>query len=131
MPSVPEEYRDLFDKKAFAAFATVMGDGSPQVTPVWFDREGDEIWVNTAAGRQKHLNVKRDPRVALTIMDPDNPYRYIEIRGTVREITELGADASIDKLAQKYLGEEKYPWRRPGEQRVILKIQIERVSGLG
>ena len=131
MAAIPDNYADLLQKKALASFSTLMPDDSPQVTPVWFDSEGGELWVNTALGRQKHRNVERDPRVALAVVDPDNPYRYMEIRGRVREITTDGADAHIDKMAQKYLGQQRYPWRRQGEQRVLLKIALERVNGIG
>ena len=129
--SIPDKYRDLFTKRAFASLATLMPDGSPQVTPVWVDLEGDLVLVNTARGRQKDKNMRRDPRVAMAIIDPENPYRYLEIRGRVAEITEEGADAHIDKMAKKYLGADKYPYRQPSETRVILKVQPERVNTMG
>ena len=129
--AIPDKYRDLFTKRAFASLATLMPDGSPQVTPVWCDHEGDLVIVNTAKGRQKDKNMRRDPRVALAIIDPENPYRYLEIRGRVAEITEQGADAHIDKMAKKYLGADKYPYRQSGEVRVMFKIQPERVSTMG
>lgn len=129
--SIPDKYRDLFSKRAFASLGTLMPDGSPQVTPVWVDLEGDLVVVNTARGRQKDKNMRRDPRVALALIDPENPYRYIEIRGRVAEITEDGADAHIDKMAKKYLGADKYPYRQPGEQRVMFKIRPERTSTMG
>ena len=127
----PEKYRDLFDKKAFGSFTTLMPDGSPQTTPVWVDYQGGKIWVNSAVGRQKDKNVRRDPRIAVAIQDPDNPYRYVEVRGRVTEITQDGADAHIDVMAKKYLGQDKYPFRAPGEQRVLYKISIEKTSGYG
>ncbi len=129
--SIPDKYRDLFTKRAFASLATLMPDGSPQVTPVWVDLEDDLVLVNTAKGRQKDKNMRRDPRVSLAIIDPDNPYRYLEIRGRVAEITEDGADAHIDKMAKKYLGVDKYPYRQATETRVIFKIRPERVSTMG
>ncbi|HZR65281.1 MAG TPA: PPOX class F420-dependent oxidoreductase [Terriglobales bacterium] len=129
--SIPDKYRDLFTKRAFASLGTIMTDGSPQVTPVWVDLEGDQVIVNTAKGRQKDKNMRRDPRVALAIIDPDNPYRYLEIRGRIAEITEDGADAHIDKMAKKYLGADKYPYRQPGEVRVMFKIKPERTSTMG
>ncbi|HSY65232.1 MAG TPA: PPOX class F420-dependent oxidoreductase [Terriglobales bacterium] len=129
--AIPEKYRDLFNKRAFASLATLMPDGRPQVTPVWVDLEGDYVVFNSAKGRQKDRNVRRDPRVALAIIDPDNPYRYIEIRGRVGEITEEGADAHIDKLAKKYLGVDKYPYRQPSEKRVIYKILPEHITTMG
>ena len=127
----PENYLDLVTtKKAFAQLATLMPDGSPQVTPVWCDMEGDLIRVNSAKGRQKDRNVRRDPRVAICLMDPENPYRYVEVRGRVVEITEEGADAHIDSLAHKYLDVESYPYRNAKEVRVIYKIEIENAQGL-
>lgn len=129
--SALEKYRDLFDKRAFAHLATLMPDGSPQVTPVWVDFDGAYVVVNTARGRQKDRNLRRDGRVAIEIQDPDNPYRYVEIRGRVAEVTEEGADESIDRLAFKYTGSPTYQFRRPGERRVIYKIRPEKVSGMG
>ena len=128
---LPEKYFDLLQKKALASLATMMPDGSPQVTPVWFDWDGTHLLVNSAKGRQKDRNMRARPHVALAIIDPDNPYRYLEVRGSVAEITEDGADESIDKLAKKYLGADKYPFREPGEQRVLYKILPEHISGMG
>jgi PPOX class probable F420-dependent enzyme len=128
---IPEKYRDLFHKKAFASLGTLMPNGSPQVTPVWCDFDGEHVTFNSAKGRQKDKNVRRDPRVALAIIDPDNPYRYLEIRGKVVEITEEGADKNIDKLAKKYLGVDKYPYSQPGEVRVIYKILPEHTTVMG
>lgn len=129
--AIPEKYRDLFTKRAFASLATLMPDGRPQVTPVWVNLEGNHVVFNSAKGRQKDRNVRRDPRVALAIVDPENPYRYLEIRGKVVEITEEGADAYIDKLAKKYLGVDKYPYGQPGEVRVLYKIQPEHMTMMG
>ncbi len=129
--TIPESYRDLFSKRAFAHLATLMPDGSPQVTPVWCDYDGTHIRVNTAKGRIKDRNMRRNQRVALSIMDPDNPYRYLAVRGRVEEITEEGADSHIDSLAKKYLGKDRYPFRQPGEVRVLYKIRPERVSTMG
>src|SRR6201998_942847 len=125
---IPEKYRDLFQKRAFASLATLMPDGRPQVTPVWCDFDGEHVLFNSAKGRQKDRNVRRDPRVAVAIIDPDNPYRYLEVRGKGIEITEQGADAHIDKLAKKYLGVDKYPHRQSGEVRVIYKIRPEHTT---
>ena len=129
--AIPEKYRDLFTKRAFASLATLMPDGSPQVTPVWVDLDGNHVIVNSAKGRQKDKNIRRDTRVALAVIDPENPYRYLEIRGPVVEITEQGADAHIDKMAKKYLGADKYPYRQPTEERVMYKIQPEHVNVMG
>ena len=123
MVAIPPAYLDLFQqKKAFAHLATLMPDGSPQVTPVWFDYKDGVIRVNSAKGRIKSRNMQEGARVALAIMDPDNPYRYIHVRGQVGRITQEGASAHIDSLARKYLGQEKYPYARPGEIRVIFEI---------
>ncbi|HLE42487.1 MAG TPA: PPOX class F420-dependent oxidoreductase [Methylomirabilota bacterium] len=129
--TIPDNFKDLFQKKAFASLATVMPDGSPQVTPVWFDFDGSHIRINSAKGRVKDRNIRRAPKVALAILDPDDPYRHLAIRGRVVEVTEQGADAHIDALAKKYLGQDRYPYRRPGEVRVIYKIQPERVAAMG
>jgi len=126
--AIPDSHLDLFKKKAFANLVTLMPDGQPQVTPVWVDYDGRNVVINTAEGRQKDKNLKRDGRVALSIMDPDNPYRYLEIRGKVTERTREGADAHIDAMAKKYLGKDKYPFRRPEEVRVIFKIQPEHTT---
>jgi PPOX class probable F420-dependent enzyme len=131
MAAIDEKYHDLFQKKAFAQLATVMPDGSPQISPVWFEYEGDHIVINSAKGRVKDQNMRRDPRVGIDIMDPDNPYRHLSIRGRVVDITENGADAHIDKLTKKYIGQDTYPYRSAGEVRVIYKIQPERTYAMG
>ncbi len=132
MPQViPEEFMDLFQQPAFANLATLMPDGTPQVTPVWCDFDGKYVLVNTAKGRVKDRNMRRSPRVALSIMDPRNPYRYLEVRGKVVEVTEAGADEHIDRMAKKYLNVERYPYRTPGEVRVLYRIEPERVSSMG
>jgi PPOX class probable F420-dependent enzyme len=129
--TIPDQYQDLLSKKAFAHLGTLMKDGSPQVTPVWFDYDGTHFRINSAKGRWKDKNMRNRPKVALSILDPDNSYRYMQIRGTVVEVTENGADAHIDSLAKKYLGQDKYPFRQPGEERVIYKIAVERVATMG
>ncbi|HXN24235.1 MAG TPA: PPOX class F420-dependent oxidoreductase [Candidatus Dormibacteraeota bacterium] len=129
--SIPEKYSDLLHKAAFGNLGTLMPDGRPQVTPVWVDYDGSFLRFNSARGRQKDRNVRRDPRVSVSLMDPENPYRYLEVRGRVVEITENGADEHIDKLAKKYLGKDKYPFRQPGEVRVMYKIEPEHVSSMG
>jgi PPOX class probable F420-dependent enzyme len=127
---VPDSFLDLFHKKSFAHLATLMPDGSPQITPVWCDFDGTHVLINSAKGRRKDKNLRRDPKVALSIQDPENPYRYLQVRGRVVSITEEGADAHIDRLAKRYMGVEKYPLRKPGEVRVIYKILPEATSGL-
>jgi PPOX class probable F420-dependent enzyme len=121
----------LLQEANFATIATLMPDGSPQVTVVWVDLDGDRILVNSAEGRVKVRNVRRDPRVGIDVFSLQNPYDSASIRGRVAELRHDGADEHIDKLARKYLDVETYPNRRPGEQRVILVIQPERVAGMG
>jgi PPOX class probable F420-dependent enzyme len=118
-------------KPAFAQLATVNADGTPQVTPVWVDYDGTHLLVNTARGRVKTRNLERNPRVALAISDPENPYRYVGIQGRVVEMTEKGGDAHIDKMAKKYLNKDSYPFRQPGEVRVIVKIAPDKVHTNG
>jgi PPOX class probable F420-dependent enzyme len=123
-----QKYKDIFLKKAFVHLATRMPNGSPQVSPVWVDLDGDRIVVNSAKGRVKDKNMRADPRVALSVTDPDDPYRSVMIRGRVVNITEEGADAHIDKMAKKYLGLDVYPNRTPDEVRVLYYIEPERVA---
>jgi PPOX class probable F420-dependent enzyme len=125
---IPDSHLDLFNKKAFGNLATLMPSGQPQVTPVWIDYDGHYVRINTAEGRQKDKNLQRDGRVALSIMDPDNPYRYLEVRGRVADRTRNGADQHIDALAKKYLGQDQYPYRQPGEVRVIYKVEPEHTT---
>ena len=126
--TVPDNFLDLFQKRAFAHLATVMPDGSPHVSPVWVNYDGTHLIVNSARGRQKDRNMRRSAKVAVSIQDPENPYRYLLVRGRVAEVTEAGADAVIDALAKKYLGVDKYPNRRPGEVRVTYKIEPQHVT---
>jgi PPOX class probable F420-dependent enzyme len=126
--SIPDSHLDLFRKKAFASLATLMPSGSPQVTPVWVDYDGRHVIINTAEGRQKDKNLQRDGRVALSIMDPENAYRYLEVRGHVEQRTRDGADQHIDAMARKYLGQDKYPYGQPGEVRVIYKVAADRCT---
>jgi PPOX class probable F420-dependent enzyme len=128
---IPKHYMDLLHKRAFAHLATLMPDGSPQVTPVWVDYDGKHVRVNSAKGRVKDRNMRRDPRVALSLQDPDNGYRYLEIRGRVVEITEEGAEAHIDSLALKYLDKPRYPGHKAGEQRVIYLVEPQKVTMMG
>jgi PPOX class probable F420-dependent enzyme len=129
--TIPAKYADLLEKAAFGNLGTLMKDGSPQVTPVWVDYDGKYVRVNSALGRVKDKNMRRDPRVSIALQDPGNPYRYLEIRGKVVEITQSGADDHINKLAKKYLGKDVYPFRQPGEVRVLYKIEPEKVSSMG
>jgi len=129
---IPDGYMDIVNqKKSFANLATLMPDGTPQVTPVWFDMDGGRIRVNTARGRVKDRNMQKNAAVALSILDPDNPYRHIAVRGRIANIHEDGADAHIDSLAKKYMGKDKYPFRQPGEVRVIYEIEPTSVHTMG
>jgi|SRR5579885_135093 PPOX class probable F420-dependent enzyme len=129
---IPAKYLDLLtDKVAFAELATVMPDGSPQVTPVWFEYEDGVIRINSALGRRKVRNLDANPKLAMAIVDPANPYRYLQIRGHVTRSTTEGADAHIDALAKRYLGQDKYPFRQPGEVRIIYEIAIDSCHGNG
>jgi PPOX class probable F420-dependent enzyme len=129
--TIPENYLDLTQKKAFAQLATLMADGSPHVAPVWFEYDGKHILINSAKGRVKDKNIRHDPRVGIDILDPDNPYRHLSIRGRVVEITEKGADEHIDKLSKKYTGQDKYPYLAAGEVRVMYKIEPEHTHAMG
>lgn len=129
MSQITEPVAQLLRSKNFAHLSTLMKDGSPQVTPTWvdLDDDGNNILINTAEGRIKQKNVSRDPRVAISISDQNNPYDMVTIRGTVTEQIKEGADEHADRLAKKYFGLDKYPYRSPDEKRVILKIKPDKV----
>ena len=128
METLSPRDREIFEGKNFAHLVTLMPDGSPQASPVWVDLEDDMILVNSADGRVKTNNVRRDPRVAISIIDSEEPYGgVVMVRGFVKEVTTDGADPHIDKMAKKYLGKDTYPWRSASEQRVIFKIVPEQV----
>ncbi len=132
MTEIPAAYMDLLQqKKAFANLATIMKDGSPQVTPVWFDYTNGHVRVNTAKGRVKARTLREGSRVAMSILDPDNAYRYLQIRGQVVGATEEGAEAHIDSLAKKYLGKDKYPYSQPGDVRIMYEIEPLAAQGMG
>ncbi|HSF16662.1 MAG TPA: PPOX class F420-dependent oxidoreductase [Vicinamibacteria bacterium] len=131
MATIPDRFRDILDKKTFAHLATRMKDGSPQVSPVWIERDGDRLLVNSAKGRLKDRNMRADGRVAISATDPDDPYRALMIRGRVVAILEEGADEHIDRLAKKYLGKDKYPFRTSNEVRVKYVIEPVSVATMG
>jgi len=122
-----DEQKQFFRKPNFGHLATLEPDGSPQVTPVWIDADDEHIIINSAKGRKKVRNVERDPRVSVEVVEQDNPYSMLSVKGKVVGITAEGADDHIDALAKKYLGQDSYPFRQPGEQRLILRIQPEKV----
>ncbi|RME70120.1 MAG: PPOX class F420-dependent oxidoreductase [Chloroflexi bacterium] len=127
---IPESHMVLFEKPIVAALATIMPDGQPQVNPVWCDYDGEFVRVNSAKGRAKDRNMRARPQVTVLLVDPENPFFWIEVRGKVEEITEEGADAHIDLLAKKYLGADSYPFRTPTETRVMYKIRPTRVQAV-
>jgi len=124
MKKIPDRYQDLLEdkKRAFLYLATTMQDGTPQVTPVWFNVEGEFLAINSAKGRVKDRNMRRQPNVALCIQDPEDPYRYVQIRGRVVEITETGAEEHINQLAFKYTGQASFKKNDPAEIRVKYRI---------
>ena len=128
---VPESHKDLLESAALAAVATTGPDGAPQVNPVWFGWDGTQISFSQTKGRQKYRNLHKDNRIALSIVDLANPYRYLEIRGKVVEFIEDPDKAFIDSMAKKYLGQDKYPWSQPGEERVIVVVEPERALTMG
>lgn len=131
MMKIPEKFVDLLDEPVVVMLATVMPDGQPQVTPVWCDREGDVVWVNTAVGRQKDVNLRERPLATIAVTDPDNAYRWLEIRGRVVEMVEgQPAHDHINKLAQDYFG-RPFTYNNPGEERVIFKIAPINVNTSG
>ncbi|MFA5504184.1 MAG: PPOX class F420-dependent oxidoreductase [Vulcanimicrobiota bacterium] len=131
MSNAKEKYQDLLESKQLIVMATVNEDGSPQTSPVWFHFKDDVLRINTAKGRLKDRNLRARPQFSGTIVDPENPYRYVEIRGEVSEITEEGAVEDIDFLAHRYLGVDRYPYHNEKETRVIYKIRPTRYTGMG
>jgi PPOX class probable F420-dependent enzyme len=124
-------FKQLMREPAYCQLATLMPDGAPQNTQVWVETDGEHILVNTAEGRQKVNNVRRDPRVALNVVDPTNAWRIASVRGRVVDVTTEGADRLIDELAKKYLNEDAYPFRQPGEVRLTIKIAPEKINEMG
>jgi PPOX class probable F420-dependent enzyme len=132
MAELPEKVHHLFDEANLCYVATVMADGSPQVTPVWVERSNGYICFNTSLGRVKERNLRRDPRVAISIANRENPFDKVDVRGRVADMIEgQEADEMIDRLAKKYLGEDKYPWRSPDERRVLVKVEPQSVNTMG
>ena len=123
MKPLPDSVKKLIEAKTFANVATLMPDGSPHVTPTWVDHDGDIIIINTFEGSQKHRNAVRNPKIALDVFDPSNPFNMAVIRGRVKEVTFDGAEEHVDKMAKKYLGQDKYQRRGPGMRRVLIKIE--------
>lgn len=128
---IPNGYKDLLESTALAHVATVGSHGEPQSNPVWFGTQGDHIVFSQTTTRQKYRNLQQDPRIALSIVDPENPYRYLELRGRVVRIDPDPDKSFIDSMAQKYLGQEKYPWNQPGDERVVMVVEVEHTTQMG
>ena len=129
--SIPEKYADLLQTTALANVATIGPNGEPQVNPVWFDWDGTNVLFSQTKARQKYRNVNRDPRIALSIVDPTNPYRYLEIRGKVVRIDEDSDNAFINSMAKKYIDQDVYPWHQPGDERVVIVVEPEHTTQMG
>ena len=128
---IPEGYEDLLETTALVHVATIGPDGEPQNNPVWFDWDGDYIKFSQTKTRQKYKNVSRDPRLALSIVDPENPYRYIEIRGEVKKVEEDPDNDFINAMANKYLGLDEYPYHQPGDERIVVYVEPGHTTQMG
>lgn len=127
---LPDSVRKILQDKAYGHVITFNAEGKPQVTMVWADVDGDEVTFNTAEGRLKPQNLRRDPRVIVSVQDRNDPQSYMVFHGKAT-VSEAGADAHIDKLAKRFLGADKYPFRRPGEKRLIVRVKADRIGGYG
>jgi PPOX class probable F420-dependent enzyme len=127
---IPDSLKKILEDKAYGHVLTFNAKGNPEVTMVWIDVEGDEVLFNTAEGRRKPDNIRRDPRVIVSVQDRNNPQSYAVFHGKA-QVTDTNADAHIDKLAKRFLGAEKYPYRQPGEKRVVVRIAVDRIGGMG
>ena len=128
---IPDSHRDILEKKGFAHVATIGPDGEPHSSPVWYDWDGEHFLFSQTKTRQKYRYVQRDPRVAVSITDPDNPYRYLEIRGTVEGIDDDEGNAFINAMAKKYIDQDVYPWPQPGDERVVVKVRPDHTTSMG
>jgi PPOX class probable F420-dependent enzyme len=127
---IPESLKKVLEDKAYGHVVTFNANGNPELTMVWVDVEGDEVLFNTAEGRRKPDNIRRDPRVIVSVQDRNNPQAYAVFHGKAR-LTDVNADEHIDKLAKRFLGADKYPFRQPGEKRVLVRITVDRIGGMG
>jgi PPOX class probable F420-dependent enzyme len=130
MSTLDDNARKFLEKPYVGTVTTLRQDGSPHSTIVWVDVDDDGLSFNTAAGRAKPRHLERDPRVSLLVVDPEDTYKWVSISGTA-ELTTDGADSQIDRLAKKYLGQDEYPWRKPEEQRIKVRINPEHVDSYG
>lgn len=128
---IPEKYADILEKVAFANIATIGPHGEPQNNPVWFEWDGERLKFSQTRTRQKYKNVQRDPRIAVSIIDPDNPYRYLELRGELVQVEEDPDNAFIDKMAKKYIGADEYPYHQPGDERIVLYVEPGHATHMG
>ena len=128
---IPKTHQDLLESTALAHVATIGPQGEPQTNPVWFGWDGEHLLFSQTTGRQKYFNLQRDPRIALSIVDPKNPFRYLEIRGVVTEIRDDVGNAFINSMAKKYAGRDVYSGHRPGDVRVVVVVQPERTTHMG
>lgn len=128
---IPESHSDILDKKAFASVATIGPNGEPQNNPVWFEWDGSHIRFSLTTTRQKYRNTRADRRVALSILDPDDPYRYLEIRGVVADVEDDPDLAFINSMALKYLGLDRYPWHQPGDERIVIVVEPTKTTTMG
>ncbi|MBW3605028.1 MAG: PPOX class F420-dependent oxidoreductase [Actinobacteria bacterium] len=128
---IPDSHVDLVTGASFAHVATIGPDGEPQSTPVWIDGDATTVRFSQTTSRQKYENVQREPRLAMSMVDMDNPYRYLEIRGRVVDISDDADNAFIDALAKKYLGEDSYPYHQPGDKRVVVTVEPEHTTTMG
>ena len=128
--AIPQSVKKIVQDKAYGHVITFNADGKPQVTMVWMDVEGDEVLFNTAEGRLKPKNLRRDHRVIISVQDRNDPRSYMVFHGKA-SVTEAGADEHIDKLAKRFLGADKYPFRRPGEKRLVVRVKVDRIGGYG
>lgn len=128
---IPDSHIDILDKKAFASVATIGPNGEPQNNPVWFGWNGSEIRFSQTTTRQKYRNTRMDRRVALSILDPDDPYRYLEVRGVVVDVEDDPDLVFINSMALKYLGLDRYPWHQPGDERIVIVVEPTHTSTMG
>ncbi|PYS05320.1 MAG: PPOX class F420-dependent oxidoreductase [Acidobacteria bacterium] len=126
---IPQSLKKILEDKAYGHVVTFNAKGHPELTMVWMDVEGDEVLFNTSEGRRKPGNIRRDPRVIVSVQDRNNPQAYAVFHGKGR-VTDVGADQHIDKLAKRFLGADKYPFRQPGEKRLVIRIAVDRISGM-
>jgi PPOX class probable F420-dependent enzyme len=131
MGPIPDDKRDLLERPVLAHVATIGPDGEPQNNPVWFDWDGELLQFSQTTGRQKYRNLQRNPGVSLSIVDPENPYRYLEIRGRLERIDPDPERAFINKMAKKYLGVDEYPWHMPTDERVVMVVRPEKTTQMG